>query len=120
MIIGRLLSPKFAWMPNTKQMSKRLAENKSTQQKKWKKAREEDMECSEALACVESADGMHYLEYMNINCGYEMVMHLNIPILHACDHKNAIVYLSYLSMTMHAINYVPHWMMRRVSNALLL
>merc|ERR1719203_249380 len=118
-VLGRALAPKFAWMPMTEEMGKRLAENKDKYAAVDDEMRDEEMECSELLACVESRDGMHYLEYMNINCGYEMVYHLNIPILHACDDKNVIVYLTYISLTMHGLNYAPYWMMSKISDAFL-
>merc|ERR1712130_1065637 len=118
--LGRILCNKFMWVPITKTIQKRFEENKHEMNEQWKMARKKDMECSKSLVYITSKDQMHYLEYFNVNCGFEMMHFLNAPFLHICDKKNAFIYLSYLSLTMHTINYVPYLMMKRISDAFLM
>eukprot|EP01084_Bolivina_argentea_P101196 181484_1 len=111
-ILGRILTNKFIWMPITPSIRANL--DKYGSKSRLKKGC--DVSSSQMLSMVENKNSDYYLEYSNINCGYEVPWHIKLPILHYCDKRNVLIHLTYLSITMNLVNYVPYWVMKKISD----
>jgi len=51
--------------------------------------------------------GKYYMDYLNINCGFEFWSDVPIKILHLCNGKSPWLYVPYMSCCMNALQLLP-------------
>ena len=94
MIFARATTPKCCWFP--------IPENKR-----------KDLFNSSNI--IDKENNL-YLEYLNINCGYEFYPTINIPILHYANKLPSYLYIPVIASCLIVFSYFPHNLLKIYSD----
>ena len=95
MIFARATTPKCCWFPIPQNKKKDLLHSSSN---------------------IIDKDKHLYLEYLNINCGYEFYPTVNISILHYFNNLPSYLYIPVIASFLTVLSYLPHKLLKIYSD----